>query len=394
LSPPNLGKASTAAAPAHPSEEVAGDRPRTPASWFASRQFTSWLEECDVSLAVSAYQSSSLMLVGRNATGKASVHRRSLPRCMGLAVVDGSLFVSSRVELWRFDNVMLNGSRRRGYDRVYLPRICYITGDIDIHDMAVDRRGRLLFVSALYSCVATVSERYNFVPVWTPPFISRLAAEDRCHLNGLALVDGEPRYATSIAEVDVADGWRDHRRDGGCLIDVGDDRVIAHDLSMPHSPRVYRGVLYLHNSGTGEFGQVDPGSGVFTPIAFLPGYLRGLDFIDEYAVVGVSRPRHNREFLGLDLQERLAQKRASPRCGVYVIDLRSGDLVHWLQFEGVVHELFDVAVLRGCSRPMCIGFESDEVRRTLTFPHGPSLADPTPPDTECSSVTTRRERPP
>ena len=54
------------------------------------------------------------------------------------------------------------------------------------------------------------------------------------------------------------------------------------------------------------------------------------------------------------------------RSGLLVIDLRSGDIVHWLRVEGIVEELYDVAVLRGVHRPMAIGFVSDEIRRMIT----------------------------
>jgi uncharacterized protein (TIGR03032 family) len=213
--------------------------------------------------------------------------------------------------------------------------------------------------------LATVSETHSFVPVWQPPFISKLAAEDRCHLNGLAMREGQPRYVTAVSQSDVTDGWRDKRRDGGCVIDVGSNQVIVTGLSMPHSPRLYRDKLWLLNSGTGEFGVVDVNRGEFESVAFCPGYLRGLAFSGDFAIVGLSKPRENKTFSGLALDERLQSKQAEPRCGLLVIDLRSGDIVHWLRIEGIVTELYDVAVLPGMRRPMAIGFKTDEIRRIV-----------------------------
>ena len=200
-------------------------------------------------------------------------------------------------------------------------------------------------------------------PLWRPPFLSKLAAEDRCHLNGLALVDGRPRYVTAVSTSDVVDGWRDRRRDGGVVLEMPDGRVIAAGLSMPHSPRWHRGRLWLHNSGTGQFGSVDPGTGRFEPLTFCPGYLRGLAFVGDYAVVGLSRPRHDKTFGGLALENELARRGADARCGLLVIDLRSGDVVHWLRVEGMVRELYDVAVLPEVRRPMVLGFKTDEIQR-------------------------------
>src|SRR5690606_29974768 len=125
----------------------------------------------------------------------------------------------------------------------------------------------------LFGCLATTSETHSFVPLWKPPFASRLAAEDRCHLNGLALKDGRPKYVTAVSQSDVADGWRDQRTRGGCVVDVESNEIIATGLSMPHSPRWYRDRLWLLNSGTGFLGTLDTGSGRFEEVAFCPGYL-------------------------------------------------------------------------------------------------------------------------
>ena len=161
----------------------------------------------------------------------------------------------------------------RGYDVAYVPRVGYTTGDLDVHDIAVDADGRVIFVCTLFGCLATLSERASFQPLWRPPFLSALVPEDRCHLNGLAMRDGRAAYVTAVADSDVADGWRDRRHDGGCVVDVASGEIVARGLSMPHSPRWYRDRLWLVNSGTGEFGCVDLATGRFEPIAFCPGYL-------------------------------------------------------------------------------------------------------------------------
>ena len=172
---------------------------------------------------------------------------------------------------------------------------------------------------------------------------------------------------TAVSQSDVADGWRDKRRDGGCVIDVSSNEVILTRLSMPHSPRWYKDKLWLLNSGTGEFGYADIERGVFEPVAFCPGYMRGCAFSGDFAIAGLSKPRHNKTFSGLPLDDNLRAKDAEPRCGLVVIDLRSGDIVHSLRIEGVVEELYDVQVLPGVRRPMAIGFKTDEIRRVVTM---------------------------
>jgi uncharacterized protein (TIGR03032 family) len=179
--------------------------------------------------------------------------------------------------------------------------------------------------------------------------------------------DGHPRYVTAVSQTDIVDGWRDRRHNGGCVIDVQTDTVILSGLAMPHSPRLYQGKLWLLNSGVGDFGYVDRERGVFKPVTFCPGYMRGLTFSGDFAVVGLSKPRHNKTFSGLPLDDNLRAKDAEARCGLQVIDLRTGDIVHWLRIEGIVQELYDVAVLPGVHRPMALGFKTDEIRRILTI---------------------------
>lgn len=333
----------------------------------ASRQFTSWLASEKVSLAFSTYQTGKLFLIGLTQSGKLSVFERTFERCMGLWTSPDRLYMSSLYQLWRFENALELGQLQNGYDRLYVPQVGYTTGDLDIHDITVDSSGKVIFVNTLFSCLATVSESHSFVPLWQPPFISRLAAEDRCHMNGLAMENGQPRYVTVVSQSDVADGWRDRRHNGGCAIDVASNEIVVSGLSMPHSPRMYQDKLWLLNSGTGYFGSVDIKSGTFTPITFCPGYLRGLSFVGDYAIAGLSKMRGNKTFSGLALDDNLAAKDVEARCGLQIIDLRNGDVVHWLRIQGMVEELYDVAILSGVRQPMALGFKSDEIRRTITI---------------------------
>jgi uncharacterized protein (TIGR03032 family) len=248
------------------------------------------------------------------------------------------------------------------YERLYVPRASHTTGDIDAHEIGVDANDNLIFVNTKYSCLATTDPVHSFRPIWKPSFISKLAPEDRCHLNGLAMRDGRPAYVTCVAATNLAEAWREHRRDGGLVLDVATGETVAAGLSMPHSPRLHRGRLWLVQSGTGEFGHLDLATGRFEPVCFLQGYARGLAFVGNHAVVGVSRPRENRTFDGLALDERLAREGVGPLCHLAVVNLATGDIEHRLVIEGVVEELYDVAALPGVIRPLAIGFRSDEIR--------------------------------
>ncbi|MCA9013681.1 MAG: TIGR03032 family protein [Planctomycetaceae bacterium] len=330
-----------------------------------SRQFPQWLAEQRVSLAFTTYQAGKLFFAGLQANGQLSIFERTFSRCLGMCSDGQTLWMSSLYQLWRFENVLERDQTSDGTDRLYVPQVGYVTGDLDIHDVAVEATGRVVFVNTLFGCLATLSDTHSFVPLWKPPFIDRLAAEDRCHLNGLALENGKAKYVTAVSQSNVADGWRDRRQDSGCVIDVQSNDVIATGLSMPHSPRVYRENLWVLNSGTGHFGFIDRANGRFESVAFCPGYMRGLSFCGDFAIIGLSKQRENRTFSGLELDSNLERARADARCGLYVIDLRTGDAVHWVRIEGVVTELYDVIALSGVRKPQALGFKSDEIRRVL-----------------------------
>jgi uncharacterized protein (TIGR03032 family) len=333
----------------------------------ASRHFPEWLARQRISLALTTYQTGKLILIGVNAEGRLAVFERTFNRAMGLWADGQTLWLSSLYQMWHFENVLVAGQLHDGHDRLYVPRIGYTTGDLDVHDIAIEAGGRVVFVNTRFSCLATLSERDSFIPLWQPPFVSKLAAEDRCHLNGLAVEAGRARYVTAVSTSDVTDGWRDRRRDGGLVLDVTTGQIVATGLSMPHSPRIYRDRLWVLNSGTGYFGSVDRSRGTFEPLAFCPGYARGLAFAGDYAILGLSRPRRDKTFGGLALDEALTAKGTEARSGLHVVDLRSGDTTNWLRLEGMVSELYDVAVLPGVARPMALGFKTDEIQRLLTM---------------------------
>lgn len=349
--------------------------PGAPAEKFvlaSSRHFPNWLARAGASIAFTTYQAGKVFFIGLRGGGRLAVFERSFARCMGLGVAADtrSLVLATQYQLLRFDNVVPPGGSSGEQDAVFAPHVAWITGDVDAHDVAVPADGRPVFVNTLFSCIATVSDGFSFRPLWRPPFISKLAPEDRCHLNGLALEDGRPRYVTLVANSDVADGWRDRRADGGLLMDIATDTVLLDGLSMPHSPRLHDGRVWLLNSGAGELGYLDRAARKFVPVAFCPGYARGLAFIGDHAVVGLSLARENRTFQGLPLDGALAARGAEPRCGVLVIDTRTGDTVEWLRIEGVVRELFDVAVLPGVRNAGAIGFRTDEIERVISIDDG------------------------
>src|SRR4029078_1286664 len=130
------------------------------------------------------------------------------------------------------------------HDACFLPRSSHVTGNIQIHEMAWGAGNELWAVNTRFSCLSTLDGSASFAPRWRPPFVGALEPSDRCHLNGLGMVDGRPRYVTALGETAARAGWRAGKARGGVLIAVASGEVIVRGLSMPHSPRWYGGRLW------------------------------------------------------------------------------------------------------------------------------------------------------
>lgn len=304
--------------------------------------FPEILEAFGITLAVSTYQAGKLILV-RTQDGLLNTHFSDFASPMGLAYRDGFLAVGTKSAACTF-----RGFRGEAcgpevastHDVLFLPAAQFTTGDIRIHEIAWAGQ-ELWAVNTRFSCLCTFDGRHNFVPRWRPPFITALAPEDRCHLNGLALVDGAPAWVTCLGATDTENGWRANKVDGGLLLAVPSGEVVARGLSMPHSPRFYDGRLWVLESGRGRLCTVDAATGEITTVAEVPGFTRGLDFHDRFAFIGLSQVRESAVFSGLPICEPGRER----FCGVWVVDIQTGQTVAFLRFYGTVQEIFDVKIL-------------------------------------------------
>lgn len=270
-------------------------------------------------------------------------------RISGLAVERERMAVATvGTQVWFLANEAREGGAR------FECRSSLVTGEISAHEIAWGADG-LWIVNTRYSCLCTPDSGRGVAPRWRPPFITELLPEDRCHLNGLAVVDGAPKYVTCFSRTDTASGWR---RDpgGGCLLDVPSSSVVLGDLTMPHSPRVHDARTFLLDSGTGRLLTVDPGSGGTQQVAKFDGFLRGLAFSGSLAFVGLSKTRHLK--IGLPLVQALGE---SPgQCGVWVVDIDDGRNVGFLEILRGIDEVFDVQLVSGLPHPIVLGPPVDE----------------------------------
>jgi uncharacterized protein (TIGR03032 family) len=318
-----------------------------------SSRFVPLLQQLGCSLLVSTYAAGKLVSVG-SFENQLQLGFSNFQQAMGVAVGPDGIAVGGSNLVWLLQRIRSLASRidpPGSYDVGFLARECFVTGNIHSHEMAWGTDGQLWLVNTLFSCLCTLHADYNFVPCWQPPFISELQPQDRCHLNGLAMESGRPRYVTALGVSDEPRGWRPSKSDGGLVIDVPSGQIVARGLCMPHSPRIHQGRLYALDSGRGRLVQIEPSTGEIQTVAEYPGYGRGLSCIGPLAFVGMSKARETSVFGGVPI----CQDRSAMRCGVVVIDLNSGQSLAFLEFKSGLEELFDVQVLADATRPIVCG---------------------------------------
>jgi uncharacterized protein (TIGR03032 family) len=332
-----------------------------------SESFPAWLSQAGGSIVLTTYQAGKVGMIGWDGR-QVTLLFRDFAKPMGLDLDGPRMLLATRHHVIELVNApllayeFLEGQPGR-YDALYLPRVSYDTGDLNVHDVAFGVEHQWL-VNTRFSCLCSPSREYSFVPRWRPPFISAVVPEDRCHLNGLAMEDGRPRFVTALGETDVVGGWRQRKADGGVVIDVPSGEVVLRGLSMPHSPRLHDGSLWVLNSGAGELWRVDLDSFRHEVVCSLPGYLRGLGFVGPVALVGLSTIREKHIFGGLPVQRRCP----SLRCGVAAVDVRTGGQLGLFEFTEGCTELFDVRFLPDVRRPMILNSQKESTRQAVTAP--------------------------
>jgi uncharacterized protein (TIGR03032 family) len=308
-------------------------------SYEYSNNLAEILQHLRISLLFSTYQAGKLGVVTvKDQTLDIAFH--NFERAMGIAVNKTRMAVGGKDWVYFLKNdtdIAVQIEPAGSHDACFLTKSGQYTGDISIHDLAWGGQ-ELWIVNTRFSCLCTLSNNYNFLPQWRPGFISAIAPEDRCHLNGMAMVNGMPKYVTVLCQTDTLGGWRANKARGGCILEVPSSKVIAEGLSMPHSPRMAQGLLWVLNSGQGELMTVDPKSGKQELMVTLPGYTRGLVILGKYAFVGLSKIRETAIFGNLPIGDRFDEL----KCGIAVVDLQAREMISYLEFKSGVDEIFDL----------------------------------------------------
>lgn len=339
------------------------------------RNFTQFLATNNINIVISSYKSGALINIGSTVDEMDNMLKPTFDTIM-LNRPLGLKYDSSRGVLWCIQNGYLIRFCDRGehdtgvpngkYAKLFYPQLLYTVGDLDGHDICISKSGVPFFISAKYSVLATPSTTANFNVAWSPPWTTKIAGEDRCHLNGACFVDGVPRYVTSCGRTDYRAAWYDNRAGSGVVYDIIEDKVVCSGLTMPHSPRWYQNKLWICNAGTGELGYVDIAAEKFNPVAFLPGYLRGLAFHGNYAFVGTSNDRHELVFADLPLGKMMKEKGLSaPKCAIHVVNMKTYDVETSCTFTNLI-EIYDVEVVPG-QRSMFMDLASFATMHDIKF---------------------------
>ena len=292
-------------------------KPLPPFTCNYSSNLPELLQQLNITLAITTYQAGKVIFISATSPDNIIQLPRNFKKAMGIAFHAGKMAISVEDEVIVLANspelAKSYPPKPDTYDALYLPRATYYTGHVDLHDL--DWAGKDLWaVNTKFSCLSRIDENFSFTPVWKPFFISDLVPEDRCHLNGMAMEDGIPRYVTALGQTDLQEGWRPNKSKGGIILDVEKNEVIASGLAMPHSPRIYDGELYCLMSALGQLVKVDPANGNKTLVHQFDSYVRGMAKKDDYLFVGISKIRHKSPAFG-DLP--IAEK--STKCGIEVI---------------------------------------------------------------------------
>ena len=344
-----------------------------------SDNFPAILRGLNISLAVTSYQSQKLFFI-RSSGDAIDVNFKSFIRPMGLAVSERQITLGTFKEILRFkrnDAVIEHFSDADKIDACFTPNVSHTTGMINIHDIAYGKEG-LWVTNTAFSCLATIEPDYSFVPRWKPPFISELKPEDRCHLNGMAMLNGRPRYVTTFNKSDQPNRWREKRNDG-TLIDVEHNRILLDGLSMPHSPRCYNGFVYFCESGKGLVHRLNPTTGELTQVAKLQGFTRGVDFYGPLMFVGLSKSRKSDVAAPAQINEEFSETYS----GIWIINLEDHRVLGYVRFDGDVDQIYDIGVLTSMSYPELIEPDNQNVKHIFNFP--PTLTKVSNHLAECGS---------
>ena len=272
-------------------------KPPPPFSCVYSPNVPELLQQLNCTIAITTYQAGKLIFFSARNKDSLIQLPRDFKKAMGLAVEGRRMAIATKDEVI----VLADASglahnyppKPKTYDALYLPRAIYPVGMVDIHDMEWDKNGKLWGVNTRFSCLSVIDDHYSFTPKWFPPFIKKFVPTDLCHLNGMTMVNGMPKFVTMFGQTTTPKGWRATVETSGLIMDVPTGEVVCNNLPMPHSPRWFEGELYCLLSATGELIKVNTNTGKYDVLCRFDGFVRGMAKYGDYLFIGLSKLRQN-----------------------------------------------------------------------------------------------------
>ena len=352
-------------------------KPLPPFSCTYSPQLAEFLHKANCSIAISTYQAGKVVFISAKNDHQLVQLPRTFVKAMGIGLQGQKMVVATVDEAI----VLVNSpqlaahypKQPKTYDALFMPRATYYTGHIDIHDIDFGENDQIYAVNTSFSCLIKIDDNYSFTPIWKPPFISKLASEDRCHLNGMAMENGRPKYVTAFNQGDQPQSWRPEVTTAGILMDVDSNELVASQLPMPHSPRLINGELYVLLSATGELVRIDKATGKYDVVYKHDGFVRGLTHYGEYAFIGLSKLRKNSSTFS-----KLAIADKAEKAGVVIVHLPTGAFAGMIQYHTSVDEIYDVQILPNTRRPGIMNTMKPDHKMGLSTPEATYWAKPQP----------------
>ena len=344
-------------------------KPPAPFSCKYSQQVPELLSQLNCSIAITTYQAGKVVFISSNEGKTLTQLPRNFERAMGIAEdhENDKLAIACKDEVIVFKNsselAKFYPASPNKYDSLYVPRVTYYTGSVDIHDIQFGHDNKLYAVNTLFSCIVRIDGEYNFTPVWKPPFIDKIAAEDRCHLNGMAMIDGKPKYVTAFNSGNEPKSWRENITKTGVVIDVDTNEIISEGLAMPHSPMIINGDLYLLLSADGELVKIDTETGEKETIVNLDGFVRGMSYYNDYLFIGLSKLRESSSTFG-----KLVPNIKNNKAGIMIIHLPTKSKVGGIIYDSSLEEIYDVHILKNKIRPNILNTIKPIHKESLSLP--------------------------
>ena len=348
----------------------------SPFSCSFSANVPELMSKLKCTLAITTYQAGKIVFLSPRDENNLVQLPRTFPKPMGIALDQNGdkMALACKDEVTVFKNssalAYTYPAKPKVYDSLYMPRSKFYVGPVDIHDLMWGNDG-LYAVNTLFSCIAKIGEDHSFTPYWQPPFISEIVPEDRCHLNGMAMLNGKPKFVTAFNQGNSERSWREVVTTDGILMDMDNNEILLSNLAMPHSPRIFNGDLYLLLSATGEFIKVELENKNYEVICNLNGFVRGMAYHKDFVFIAISKLRENSStFAKLDIAGK------SKDAKIMIVHLPTKSVQGEITYHTSVDEIYDIQILPNKIRPNIMSTAKEDHKLGVVLPESTYWARP------------------